>query len=104
LDGAGGPELCVPTVSGFNADNVSWPPAADTPAGKKGAIPGGTQSPEFYFDISSGLTKTLKHSYNVTDYPITAFNAARVSTVHTRFAAASNVNVWGPILTLTECL
>lgn len=57
--------------------NVSVPPAVDTPTNQRVALPGGTQSPEFYFDLSSGLATTLKHDFGVKQYNLTAFNAAR---------------------------
>ena len=70
----------VPTVSGVYRQrhgNYTAPPAADSPTGQQVALPGGTQSPKFYFDITSGLSKTLKETFGVEHYPVTAFNAAR---------------------------
>ena len=103
---AGGPALAVPSSTGFDADNVSCPPASDTPSDNNGdtnssrvALPGGTQSPEFYFDISSALAKTLKHSYGVNDYPITAFNAARhaVNSLRSKILAAARLRLPQPV-------
>ena len=70
----------VPTTSGVyrpRHGNYTAPPAADSPTGQQVALPGGTQSPKFYFDITSGLSKTLKETFGVEHYPLTAFNAAR---------------------------
>ena len=80
----GGPRYCVPSTSGFMAGNETAPTAASSPMGKRYALPGGAQSPEFYFDISTGLAKTLKEDFGVEKYPLTAFNAARHAVNHLR--------------------